>query len=54
MQYGIEGRHSYFGKLAALPGDKTTENDAPEKAAAIHRTNHQHPDHDTSVWPPRE
>jgi hypothetical protein len=52
MQYGIEGRHSYFGKLAALPGDKTTENDAPEKAAAIHRTNHQHPDHDTPVWPP--
>jgi hypothetical protein len=50
-QYGIEGRLSYFGKLSALPGDKTTEDDAPDKAAAIHHTNHQHPDHDTPVWP---
>jgi hypothetical protein len=50
-QYGIEGRLSYFGKLSALPGDKTTEDDEPEKAAAIHHTNHQHPDHDTPVWP---
>jgi hypothetical protein len=23
----------------------------PEKAAAIARANHQHPDHDTAVWP---
>jgi hypothetical protein len=53
-QSGIESRLSYFGKLATLPGDRTTEDDEPEKAAAIHRTNHQHPDHDTSVWPPRE
>ena len=53
-QSGIESRLSYFSKLATLPGDRTTEQDEPEKAAAIHRTNHQHPDHDTAVWPPRE
>ena len=51
-QYGIEGRLPYFAALADLPGDKTTEEDMPEKAAAIARTNHQHPDHDTREWPP--
>ena len=50
-QYGIEGRLSYFADLATLPGDKTTEEDAPETAAAIRSSNRQHPDHDTSVWP---
>lgn len=25
----------------------------PELAAAIQKTNHQHPDHDTATWPPR-
>jgi hypothetical protein len=52
MQYGVEGRLSYFGELAALPGDRTTEEDEPEKAAAIRRTNHQHPDHETNGWHP--
>ncbi len=53
LQYGIEARLSYFAKLAALPGDRTTEEDAPELAAAIKATSHQHPDHDTRVWPPK-
>lgn len=53
-QYGIEGRLSYFAELASLPGDKTTEEDEPETAAAIHGSNHQHPDHDTAVWPPQK
>jgi hypothetical protein len=52
-QYGIEGRLSWFGKLAGLPGDKSTEADNPELAAKIAASNHQHPDHDTAVWPPR-
>lgn len=52
-QCGIEGRLSYFADLAALPGDKTTENDEPEVAAAIRGSNHQHPDHDTAAWPPK-
>lgn len=50
-QYGIESRLSWFGTLAALPGDQTTEEDAPELAARIAGSNHQHPDHDTAVWP---
>jgi hypothetical protein len=51
-QYGIEARLPWFGELAALPGDKTTEDDAPELAAEIRNTSHQHPDHDTREWPP--
>jgi hypothetical protein len=50
-QYGIEARVSWFGDLAALPGDQTTEEDAPDLARRIAATNHQHPDHDTAVWP---
>jgi hypothetical protein len=51
-QYGIESRLSYFGELAAIPRQAVTEEDDPEKAAAIHRTNHQHPDHETNGWHP--
>ena len=50
-QYGIEGRLSWFAKLAGLPGDKTTEADNPEFAQRIAASNHQHPDHDTASWP---
>jgi hypothetical protein len=53
-QYGIEARLSWFGKLPNLPGDKTTEEDSPDLAAKIAASNHQHPDHDTAAWPPRE
>ena len=53
MQYGIEARLGYFASLPSLPGDKTTEDDEPVLAAAIRSANHQHPDHDTAVWPPR-
>jgi hypothetical protein len=52
IEYGIEGKLPWFGRLAALPGDKTTEEDNPELAAKIAASNHQHPDHDTAVWPP--
>ena len=51
-QYGIEARLPYFAALAVLPGEKTTEEDTPDKAASIARSNHQHPDHDTETWPP--
>jgi hypothetical protein len=53
IQYGIEGRLSWFDTLAGLPGDKTTEEDDPALTARIAASNHQHPDHDTEVWPPR-
>jgi hypothetical protein len=52
-QIGIEARLSWFGKLPSLPGDKTTEDDDPDLAAKIAASNHQHPDHDTRDWPPR-
>jgi hypothetical protein len=50
-QFGIEARMPWFADLAALPGDKTTEEDNPSLAAAIAHSNHQHPDHDTAEWP---
>jgi len=53
-QFGNEARLSWFDKLPKLPGDETTtETDAPKRAADIAASNHQHPDHDTVVWPPR-
>jgi hypothetical protein len=53
-QYGIEGRLSWFAKLSSLPGDLTTEQDGPGLAGQIASSNHQHPDHDTAVWPSEE
>jgi len=52
-QYGVEARLAWFATLPKLPGDVSTEDDNPELASKIARTNHQHPDHDTTVWPPR-
>ncbi|MCP4381968.1 MAG: GFA family protein [Hyphomicrobiales bacterium] len=51
-QYGVEGRLPWFASIAGLPGEKTTEQDDPELAAAIAGSNRQHPDHDTKDWPP--
>ena len=51
-QCGVEGRLPYFAGLASLPGEKSTEDDDPREAAAIAASNHQHPDHDASDWPP--
>jgi len=50
-QYGIEARMPWFGDLADLPGETTTEEDVPTLAAAIAASNHQHPDRDTKMWP---
>ena len=52
-QSGIEAKLSWFGTLAELPGDKTTEEEDGPVTAEIARTNHQHPDHDTAGWPPQ-
>jgi len=52
-QVGIESRMPWFAALATLPGDQTTEEEEPPLAKAIAASNHQHPDHDTAVWPPR-
>jgi len=54
VQYGIEGRIPWVGELNALPGMETEEDSdaSPEHYARIRLSNHQHPDHDTGVWPP--
>jgi hypothetical protein len=52
-QCGNEGKLSWFDTLPGLPGSATTEEDEPDLATKIAASNHQHPDHDTSEWPPR-
>jgi hypothetical protein len=57
FQYGIEAREPWFEGLPNLPATTTGEGDngsgdTPERFDLIRRTNHQHPDHDTAVWPP--
>jgi hypothetical protein len=53
-EMGLEAKHP---SLPPLPGAKalgTTEKiDGAEAVGAIARTNNQHPDHDTDVWPPQ-
>jgi hypothetical protein len=52
---GIEGRMPWFSELTTMRDYGETEaGDSAEWAAAIRRTNRQHPDHDTETWPPEE
>jgi hypothetical protein len=51
MQFGIEARMPWFDTLHALPDDGPTESTMAGAVAAIRASNHQHPDHDTGVWP---
>jgi len=52
IQYGNESRLPWYRDLGALPGDRPTYADNPDMLARISGSNHQHPDHDTPVWPP--
>ncbi len=53
VQYGIESRVLWYQDLANLPGDKPTyAHDPNGMLARISASNRQHPDHDTSFWPP--
>lgn len=52
VQVGMEGVLPWFATLPALPDSGATEEEMPEEAAVIAASNHQHPDHDTAVWPP--
>ena len=52
IQCGNESRVSWYSGLTELPGDRPTYRDNPEMLRRIRSTNHQHPDHDTAVWPP--
>lgn len=51
-QYGLEGRVSWLDEVLAIPATVTGTGDVAERYENIRRTNHQHPDHDTAVWPP--
>jgi hypothetical protein len=51
-QYGLEGRLPWFSSLASLAGETTTEQHMQDLARRIAATSHQHPDHDTTSWPP--
>ena len=53
-QFGIERRMPWFDRLAHLPGEKSTEEDNPDRASKIAASNNQHPDRDTDAWPPME
>jgi len=50
-QYGIEGVQPDFRRLATLPGERTQDwaGDRLPKLAS-----RQHPDHDTTQWPPHD
>lgn len=52
VQYGNESRVAWFFELTRLAGDSTTYSDDAAMAGRIGASNHQHPDHDTDVWPP--
>ena len=52
VQMGMEGKLAWCDSLPGLPDSGTTEQDMAHEAAAIAASNHQHPDHDTAVWPP--
>ncbi len=53
-QMGTESRVAWFGDIVALPAMSTDDafKGYEDLAAEIVATNRQHPDHDTSVWPP--
>jgi hypothetical protein len=51
-QMGMEGKHPSLLHLNDIEDLGTTEvADGEESTTAIRLSNHQHPDHDTSVWP---
>jgi hypothetical protein len=53
LQIGLEGRLPFFADLAALPV-RTEAQNAQYAGAYAAIVSHQHPDHDTEVWPPAD
>lgn len=51
-QMGTEGKHPSLFDLDAVEDCGTTETAMTSEAQAIKASNHQHPDHDTALWPP--
>lgn len=52
-QHGAESRLSWVNALGRLPDVAPLADREPELAEAIRISSHQHPDHDTAVWPPQ-
>lgn len=50
VQFGVEARLAVFESLT-IPAEGTTEETMAAYVGAIKASNHQHPDHDTDVWP---
>lgn len=53
-QYGNESLVSWYAGMTRVPGDHPTYANNPGMRHRIAGSNHQHPDHDTDVWPPIE
>ena len=52
VQYGVERKLPYVDGLSALP-QRRTEEDEAAAAFLAGVVSFQHPDHDTTAWPPR-
>ena len=50
-QVGTEAKLSWFKSLLDLPGHSTEDDRTPQDLAKLRSL--QHPDHDTTVWPPK-
>jgi hypothetical protein len=50
----VESRIRFVPHWPGLHQKVTTDDFGPEEIEAIRASNHQHPDHDTEVWPPKE
>jgi hypothetical protein len=58
FQYGLESREPWLIEVLSLPGSTSGEGDngvgdTPERFEKIRLSCKQHPDHDTSEWPPK-
>jgi hypothetical protein len=51
-QFGNEGRLPQIDQLGTLEHTLTTKEDDPELVTNTMRTNRQHPDRETTQWPP--
>ncbi len=50
-QFGLEAVMPWFGGIAGVRKTGATEETMAEFVAGIRASNHQHPDHDTDIWP---
>ena len=53
-QLGADAGMPYVRSLGELPDVPPIELVRPDIALLIRQSNHQHPDHDTDVWPPEQ